>query len=263
MLNPYSDCGGEDPVISLTTGGEVVRFTQCGQALFQAMRAPGRKILLIHAGEAQLSDEKRVHRLEAGCCVVCDSASFLRQPHDCCGILFRSELFDDMCPTATDVCVLPSSLQILLRELFHDRACSGLPPSRFYLRAKCHELLVRLIEWHRRSPVAHKHCKHDIDCVEKAMLIIKQHLADPPGLSELSRRVGINETKLKRLFREHYGSPVFACLKELRLQQARHLIQSSDLSLGEIAARTGMRRGGYFAQAYRQRFGVLPREARA
>ncbi|EAA1979684.1 AraC family transcriptional regulator [Salmonella enterica subsp. enterica serovar Java] len=262
MSKHCSKNGDENTVIRLDLGGEATLFTLCDQYLLLAMQTPGPKILLIHAGEAHLSNASHAHRVESGHCVVCDTADIFQSSLDCCGILFRSELFDNMCETSMDVCVLPSSLRILLRELFHDRSCSGLKPSRFYLRAKCHELLVQLIEWHLRSPMTHKCSSHDIDCVEKVMNIIKQHLADPPGLSELSRRVGINETKLKRLFREHYGSPVFVCLKELRLQQARHLIQSSDLPLREIVSLIGMRSGGYFAQAYRQRFGVLPHETR-
>ena len=52
-------------------------------------------------------------------------------------------------------------------------------------------------------------------------------------------------------------------IKELRLSYARGLVQHSELSISEIAYRTGYSRVQELSRDYHERFKVTPREERA
>ena len=52
-------------------------------------------------------------------------------------------------------------------------------------------------------------------------------------------------------------------VKELRLSYARGLVQHSELSISEIAYRTGYSRVQELSRDYHERFNVTPREERA
>ncbi|MBM7342788.1 helix-turn-helix domain-containing protein [Pantoea coffeiphila] len=247
--------------LSLTGGGEGLLFSQPGPGLDDALSRPGKKLLLLFAGEILLTDEHADTVLRAGEMLRCDSPHRLKGGPASQGILLSSELLNGSALAMESVTPQPAGLQILLRELFPAADQGALSLSRFYLRAKCHELLV-CVQTQRQAERTVSGHQQDVERIRLVLAILQQDLASPPALPELARQVGISETRLKRLFRELHGSPVFACLRELRLLQARHLIESGDLPLAEIALQVGMRSGGYFARAYRARFGLLPHEAR-
>ena len=49
---------------------------------------------------------------------------------------------------------------------------------------------------------------------------------------------------------------------DLRLQEARKLLRESDRAVGDIALLTGFSSGAHFSTAYRNHFGMTPREER-
>jgi len=61
-------------------------------------------------------------------------------------------------------------------------------------------------------------------------------MVEPPGLKELAQRVGLNELKFKRGFREVFGCTMFEALRAHRMQQARTLLLDSDMTVGMVAA---------------------------
>lgn len=55
---------------------------------------------------------------------------------------------------------------------------------------------------------------------------------------------------------------VFEYLVELRMEYARELLKEGRLQIQLIASRIGYRNAGDLSRAFRQRFGVSPREYR-
>jgi len=86
-----------------------------------------------------------------------------------------------------------------------------------------------------------------------------RHIADPPGLLELSRLAGINDFKLKKGFKEVFGQPVFAYLADVRLEMARTELMNKDKPVTEIAFELGYSSLQHFSSAFKKKFGVSPK----
>ena len=98
--------------------------------------------------------------------------------------------------------------------------------------------------------------------VYRAIDILLDEMADPPGLTELARRVGTNQARLGREFQTHLGMSTFEYLREQRLVHAQELLAGTDRQIQQIADAVGFKRAGDFATAFRLRFGMTPREYR-
>jgi transcriptional regulator GlxA family with amidase domain len=98
--------------------------------------------------------------------------------------------------------------------------------------------------------------------VYRAIDILLDEMADPPGLVELAHRVGTNQMRLGREFQTHLGMSTFEYLREQRLVRAQELLATTDRQIQEIADAVGFKRAGDFATAFRLRFDMTPREYR-
>ncbi len=96
----------------------------------------------------------------------------------------------------------------------------------------------------------------------QALAVLDRRIANPPGLSELADKLGTNERKLTEVFRQRVGMTVFDYFSELRLETARHLLESSGMRVQAIASHVGYRNAGDFTRAYRRRYSLSPREYR-
>jgi AraC-like DNA-binding protein len=98
------------------------------------------------------------------------------------------------------------------------------------------------------------------DRIYHAREILLQNLDHPLSLGELARQAGLNECTLKREFRQVFGKTVFSYLRDYRLEQARQLLETEDISTTEVSRLVGFANRGYFAAAFREKFGLNPKE---
>ena len=111
--------------------------------------------------------------------------------------------------------------------------------------------------------VEHFRCAaSEMNALRKARDIIHDCVSDPPSIPELSRKVMLNEHKLKRGFRELYGKTIYAYIRELRMRNARELLENRDLSIGQIASEVGYVNTSHFARAFRKTYGINPSDLR-
>lgn len=103
----------------------------------------------------------------------------------------------------------------------------------------------------------------ELERLQKARSILEYEFVNPPSLFGLARRVGLNDFKLKRGFRETFGTTVFGYVRRLRMDKARSLLEIGDLNVTEVALEAGYSSLGHFAAAFKKRFGTLPSEYRA
>ena len=83
------------------------------------------------------------------------------------------------------------------------------------------------------------------------------------SLDAVARQAGTNANTLQRHFRAVYGTTVFDFVREHRLQRARHALEQDGLTVGQAALVAGYNSAANFATAYRKRFGMPPKLARA
>lgn len=130
---------------------------------------------------------------------------------------------------------------------------------RMFLLSKSIEFLVMQAEMCSAAlQTSYRYIKtrRDEEAIAHAFEYVTGQLAKPPGLSELARIVGINEYKLKRGFKETYGTTVFGYIANARLEMAKGMIMNSDKSIGEIAQEVGYSSPQHFSSAFRKKFGI-------
>jgi transcriptional regulator GlxA family with amidase domain len=76
-------------------------------------------------------------------------------------------------------------------------------------------------------------------------------------LREMAMAVGLSTSHLSRLFKAQTGKPVATYLKDLRLQHSRGLLETTFLSVKEIAARVGQS-ANHFVTDFKKVYRVTP-----
>ena len=87
---------------------------------------------------------------------------------------------------------------------------------------------------------------------------LTRHLDRRYTIEELSRQYLINTASLKKTFKEVYGLPIAAYMKEYRIQKAMELLEKTDESISVIAAKVGYETQGKFTNAFKDRVQMTP-----
>ncbi|AXG74052.1 AraC family transcriptional regulator [Flavobacterium arcticum] len=88
--------------------------------------------------------------------------------------------------------------------------------------------------------------------------ILFKNLNNPPSLSELSKEIGLNTFKLKKNFKELFGTPVFKYLQNERLTIAHQMIRNEEATVQEAAWHVGYDSLSSFSNAFAKKFGYRP-----
>ncbi|MEM8611828.1 MAG: AraC family transcriptional regulator [Cyanobacteria bacterium P01_H01_bin.105] len=134
---------------------------------------------------------------------------------------------------------------------------------QLYLESKTLELLALKLEQMRQPEVADDHKitlkSDDIHRLYQARHILLTDIEHPPSLMELARQVGINDFKLKRGFRQIFGTTVFGCLYDYRMERAKQLLDTRTLKVAQIAQTVGYANPSQFSAAFKRKFGFSPK----
>lgn len=103
----------------------------------------------------------------------------------------------------------------------------------------------------------------DAVIVTAAQKILRESIASPPSLEQLSRLVGVNRRRLNDAFRSFLGQPVYGWFREERLRQAYESVFGTDASISMISDRLGYSTPANFTKTFRDRYGVTPTALRA
>jgi AraC-like DNA-binding protein len=136
---------------------------------------------------------------------------------------------------------------------------------KLFLESRAMELVTLQLHEYIRSengvaPEPSPLCPADVERIRHAREILVRDLEKPPRLSALAQAAGINEKKLKAGFRQVFNTSVFGYLREYRLQRAYELLQRGDHNVTEAAFVVGYQSLSHFSQAFRERFGMLPKQ---
>lgn len=137
---------------------------------------------------------------------------------------------------------------------------------KLYMQSKALELLAYQVEHFSELLTAGKAIgasmslnSDEIDRIHYARECLRNNMADPPGLQELSAQCGLNVNKLKKGFRAVFDQTAFGCLHEDRMQRAHQLITERRLNVSEVAWEIGYTNVGHFSAAFKKRFGIKPK----
>lgn len=149
------------------------------------------------------------------------------------------------------------------------RASSRFNPSLLvpYLAAKGREIACGMIADLAASGLeprlAVKSSVRDVGRINEARDIILDEFQRPPSIPKLARMVGLNQTKLKALFKATFSVTIHEFTQKCRMERAVDLLGTTDLSVAEIAFAVGYDYPASFTHAFRKFFGHAPKQARS
>ena len=103
---------------------------------------------------------------------------------------------------------------------------------------------------------------NDVEKIKYAAQLIRENIDNPYTIVELARKVGVNQTKLKEGFKTVFGDTVFGYLQEIRMNNARHYLSDTSLSIQEISHLSGYQNVSNFSIAFKRIFGYPPTKLR-
>ncbi len=91
---------------------------------------------------------------------------------------------------------------------------------------------------------------------------IEATFREPVSVGDVARALGYTPGHLTTVVRERTGRPLLEWLTERRMTEVRRMLRETDLPLGVVAARTGLRDATYLVRRFRHRYGITPQRWR-
>ncbi|MEM6884347.1 MAG: AraC family transcriptional regulator [Verrucomicrobiota bacterium] len=151
-----------------------------------------------------------------------------------------------------------------IRDIVDISQSSNSSTSITQLPALTHRILAQILEGNKNSTLtdtvdARPHRRQRVIWMKQ---YLRQHLAKPLSLEDLSQKTGCTPSHLSRTFSESEGISLSQYLRNLRLDAARRHLAEDQLSITEIALETGYQSISHFSHIFHQHIGCTPQAYR-
>ena len=148
------------------------------------------------------------------------------------------------------------ALELLRQSLYLDEAAFGYELELQSLLARVWVQLLRPLE--RRAPAVPDRMDTAAEKVKQMMLYIHAHYAEKLTVADLAAAAFCSQRECYRCFQLCLHQTPADYLQHVRLQAACKLLIETDLSVTEIAQRSGFSSSSYFGAQFRQEYGCTP-----
>jgi AraC-like DNA-binding protein len=94
--------------------------------------------------------------------------------------------------------------------------------------------------------------------VAKIIQMMRDDVRGELSLAELAQSVNLSVWRLSHIFKSDVGMPPIRYLRLLRMEKAKHLLESSFLSVKEIAFQVGLNDESHFVRDFKTTYGYSP-----
>ena len=94
--------------------------------------------------------------------------------------------------------------------------------------------------------------------VEKVIQMMREDVRGELSLAELAQSVNLSVWRLCHIFKSDVGMPPIRYLRLLRMERAKELLESSFLSVKEIAYQVGLNDESHFVRDFKSTYGFSP-----
>ena len=98
--------------------------------------------------------------------------------------------------------------------------------------------------------------------IQKALDYIGFHFSEDISLNTVADFVYLNRDYLSRQFKKEVGTNFSEYLMNLRMQQAKRLLETTNMRVSDIALRVGITNMSYFSTVFHKSFGCKPNDIR-
>ena len=157
------------------------------------------------------------------------------------------------------ICKTPPSMCHVFEELY---AAKEHETSQ-YFRIKVLELLYHATKLRKEDRVAATYyAREHIEIVKRVRKAMLKDLSRNTPLEQFLRGEAISTVTFQTIFKQIYGRSPYAYLKHYRMNSAAVQLRESNESINQIALSLGYSNASKFARAFRDVFGVLPKDYR-
>lgn len=157
------------------------------------------------------------------------------------------------------ICKTPPSMCHVFEELY---AAKEHETSQ-YFRIKVLELLYHATKLRKEDRVAVTYyAREHIEIVKRVRKAMLKDLSRSTPLEQFLRGEAISTVTFQTIFKQIYGRSPYAYLKHYRMNSAAVQLRESNESINQIALSLGYSNASKFARAFRDVFGVLPKDYR-
>jgi AraC family transcriptional activator of pyochelin receptor len=134
---------------------------------------------------------------------------------------------------------------------------------KMFFLSKSIELLVLQSQVFDKSKSKKRvYCKtsHDKERILFAKEYLEQHYYNPPTLTTLAQIAGINEFKLKKGFKEIFGTTAFGYLTNYKMEMAKNKLVKKLTTISQLAYELGYSSPQHFSAVFKNTFGYPPKQ---
>ncbi len=137
---------------------------------------------------------------------------------------------------------------------------------RNFMQSKISVLLLLALEQIISRPAEKEtsiHLKrYDLERIHEAREYLLLNMENPPTLKELAHKMGINDFKLKKGYKQVFGTTIFGDFNRERMDKAIQCLLEKNMSIADTALLTGYQDPPNFIRAFKAYFGSTPGELR-
>ncbi len=101
-----------------------------------------------------------------------------------------------------------------------------------------------------------------VDMINRARLRIRESLESSLTIQEVAEEMGVSYSNFRKLFKEFTGLSPAVYQQDLRLQRAKELLSTTDMSIKEIAYQLNFESPDYFSAKFKIKTGHRPSDLR-
>ncbi|WP_345992654.1 AraC family transcriptional regulator [Chryseobacterium sp. Chry.R1] len=132
----------------------------------------------------------------------------------------------------------------------------------YYYKIKAMELLFYLFESLRKreNSTHQKLSRKEIQSIYQVRDKIVSSLSRPTSIAELKQMAGMNELKLRRIFKQVFGMGIYDYYQHLRMKEAARLLRDEKLSVSETGYQMGFENLSHFSRVFEKHMGKKPKK---
>ena len=101
----------------------------------------------------------------------------------------------------------------------------------------------------------------DVKFIGRLRATIQQHLSNSElSVEQIGEEMGLSRVQLYRKVKALTGQSPVELLRTARLQRGKRLLETTDMTIAEVAYDVGFSSPSYFTKCFKDEFGVSPRE---
>jgi len=108
------------------------------------------------------------------------------------------------------------------------------------------------------TPTQHIHA----ECINEVEQYIREHISEPLNRERLAEVAGFSVPHFHRIFTAQRGENIASYVRRVRLERAGRKLRMGAVDITEVAQAAGYDTHAAFSKAFKQQYGLSPREFR-